>query len=55
MPQTEATVATGSLENQELMPQGKDLSLQPCRSSKSVPNRRKEQENGRQHGLGKLS
>jgi hypothetical protein len=50
-----ATVATGPLENQELMAQGKDLGLQFCASSKPVPNRRKEQQNGCEHGLSNLS
>jgi hypothetical protein len=43
------------LENQELMPQGKNLSVQRRAGSKSLPNRRKEQENDREHGLSKLS
>jgi hypothetical protein len=43
------------LENQELMPQGKNLSVQRCAGSKSLPNRRKERENDREHGLSKLS
>jgi hypothetical protein len=42
--QTKATTTTGSLENQELMPQGKNLSVQRCAGSKSLPNRRKERE-----------
>jgi hypothetical protein len=50
-----ATVATGPLENQELMAQGKDLGLQFCASSKPVPNRRKEQENDCEHDLTNLS
>ena len=53
--QTEAMTTTGSLENQELMPQGKNLSVQRCAGSKSLPNRRKERENDREHGLSKLS
>jgi hypothetical protein len=44
----------GSLENQELMPQGKNLSVQRCASSKSLSNRRKERENDCQHGIGNL-
>src|SRR5271169_1652748 len=54
-PQTEASVATGSLENRELMPQGKILGLQRCRGPKSLPNQGKEQENGCEHGLTNLS
>jgi hypothetical protein len=54
-PQTEAMNTSGSLENQELMPQGKNLSVQRCADSKSLPNRRKERENDREHGLSKLS
>jgi hypothetical protein len=50
-----AMTTTRSLENQELMPQGKNLSVQRCAGSKSLPNRRKEQENDREHGLSKLS
>jgi hypothetical protein len=45
----------GSLENQELMSQGKNLSVQRCASPKSLPNRRKERENDREHGVSKLS
>jgi len=45
----------GSLENQKLMPQGKNLGLQRYAGSKSLTNRRKQQENGREHGLSKLS
>jgi hypothetical protein len=37
------------------MPQGKNLSVQRCADSKSLPNRRKERENDREHGLSKLS
>jgi hypothetical protein len=47
--------AIGSLEDHELMPQGKNLALQCYASSKSLTNRRKEQENSREHGLNKLS
>src|ERR1700685_2342175 len=36
-PQTAAMTTTGSSENQELMPQGKNLSLQRCAGSKSLP------------------
>src|ERR1700676_4534214 len=53
--QTKAMTTTGSLENQELMPRGKNLSVQRCAGSKSLPNRRKERENDRDHGLSKLS
>jgi hypothetical protein len=53
--QTEAITTTGSLENQELMPQGENLSVQRCAGSKCLPNRRKERENDREHGLSKLS
>jgi hypothetical protein len=45
----------GSLENQELMSQGKNLSVQRCAGPKSLPNRRKERENDREHGVSKLS
>src|ERR1700676_3802802 len=53
--QIKAMPTTGSLENQELMPQGKNLSVQRCAGSESLPNRRKERENDRDHGLSKLS
>jgi hypothetical protein len=46
---------TGSLENQELIPQGKKLSVQRCAGSKSLPNRRKGKENDREDGMSKLS
>jgi len=42
-------------DNQELMPEGKDLCLERGPSSKALPNRRKERENDREHGLSKLS
>jgi hypothetical protein len=45
----------GSLENQELMSQGKNLSVQCCAGPKSLPNRRKERANDREHGVSKLS
>jgi hypothetical protein len=45
----------GSLENQELMSQGKNLSVQRCAGPKSLPNRRKERANDREHGVSKLS
>jgi hypothetical protein len=45
----------GSLENQELMSQGKNLSVQRCAGPESLPNRRKERANDREHGLSKLS
>jgi hypothetical protein len=48
------TVAAGSLQNQELMPKSKDLSLQRYLSSKALPNERKRRENDRAHGPGKL-
>src|ERR1700675_3247405 len=53
--QTVAMTTTGSLENQELMPQGKHLSVQRCAGSKSLPNRRKERENDCEDSLSKLS
>jgi hypothetical protein len=40
--QTVAIATTGFLENQELMPQGKNLSVRRYAGSKSLPNRRKE-------------
>jgi hypothetical protein len=45
----------GSLEYQELMSQGKNLSLQCCPRSESLANRGKEQESCRDHGLSNLS
>jgi ribosomal protein S10 len=45
----------GSLENQELVSQGKNLSVQRCAGPKSLPNRRKERANDREHGVSKLS
>src|ERR1700730_4158122 len=54
-PQKETMAAIGSLENQKLMPQSKNLGLQCYAGSKSLTNRRKQQENGREHGLSKLS
>jgi hypothetical protein len=45
----------GSLESQELMSQGKNLGVQCYAGSKSLPNRRKKQENGHVYGLSKLS
>jgi len=54
-PQKETMAVIGSLENQKLMPQGKNLGLQCYAGSKSLTNRRKQQENGREHGLSKLS
>src|SRR4029077_8448021 len=53
--QTQPMVTIATLKNQEMMPQGKNLSLQRCARSKSSSNRREEQEHGRQHGLSKLS
>src|ERR1022692_4820396 len=53
--QTEAMTTAGSLENQELMSQGKNLSVQRCAGPKSLPNRRKERENDREHGISNLS
>jgi hypothetical protein len=37
------------------MPEGENLSVQRCAGSKSLPNRRKERENDREHGMRKLS
>src|ERR1017187_3254695 len=45
----------GSLENQELMSQGKNLSVQRCAGPKSLPNLRKKRENDREHGISNLS
>src|ERR1019366_6934401 len=49
--QTEAMTTAGSQENQELMSQGKNLSVQRCAGPKSLPNRRKERANDREHGV----
>jgi hypothetical protein len=54
-PPTQPMVTIATLKNQELMPQGQNLNLQCYAGSKSLTNRRKEQEHGRQHGLSKLS
>src|ERR1039458_4780858 len=43
-PRPRSTTTTVSLENQELMPQSKNLSMQRCEGSKSFPNRRKKRE-----------
>src|ERR1022692_890287 len=45
----------GSLENQELMSQGKNLSVQRCAGPKSLPNLRKKRENDREHGISNRS
>ena len=37
------------------MSQGKNLSVQRCAGPESLPNRRKERANDREHGLSKLS
>jgi hypothetical protein len=37
------------------MPQGENLSVQRCAGSKSLPNRRKERANDREHGVSTLS
>jgi hypothetical protein len=43
------------LEDQELVPQGENLSMQRCATSKSLANRRKERENDSEHGMSTLS
>jgi len=44
----------GALEHQELMSEGKDLRLQRCSSLKSLPSRRNQRENDREHVAEKL-
>jgi hypothetical protein len=44
----------GALEQQELMSKGKNPSLQRCSRLKSLPSRRKERENDREHVAEKL-
>jgi hypothetical protein len=44
----------GALEDQELMSEGKNLSLQRCSSLKGLPSRRKQRENDREHVAEKL-
>jgi hypothetical protein len=44
----------GALEYQELMSEGKNLSLQRCTSLKDLPSRRKQRENDHEHVAEKL-
>ena len=44
----------GALEDQELMSEGKNLSLQRCTSLKGLPSRRKQRENDHKHVAEKL-
>ena len=44
----------GALEHQELMSEGKNLSLQRCSSLKGLPSRRKQRQNDREHVAEKL-
>jgi hypothetical protein len=44
----------GALEDQELISEGKNLSLQRCASSKGLPSRRKQRENDREYVTEKL-
>ena len=44
----------GALEDQELMSEGKNLSLQGCSSLKRLASRRKQRENDRHHVAEKL-
>jgi hypothetical protein len=44
----------GALEDQELMAEGKNLSLQRCASLKGLPSRRKQREDDREHVAEKL-
>ena len=44
----------GALEHQELMSEGKNLSLQRCASLKGLPSRGKQLENDRHHVAEKL-
>jgi hypothetical protein len=43
-----------ALEDQELMSEGKNLSLQRCSRLKGLPSRRKQRENDREHVTEKL-
>jgi hypothetical protein len=44
----------GALEDQELVSEGKNLSLQRCASLKGLPSRRKQREDDREHVAEKL-
>jgi hypothetical protein len=44
----------GALEDQELMSEGHNLSLQHCASLKGLPSRRKQREDDREHVAEKL-
>ena len=46
--------AAGALEDQELMLEGKNISLERCTSSKGVPSRRKQRGDNREHVAEKL-
>jgi hypothetical protein len=52
--QAQPMATPGALEDQELMPEGKNLSLQRCSSLKGLPSRRKQRENDREHVVEKL-
>jgi hypothetical protein len=47
-------ISAGALEDQELVPEGNNLGLQRCPSSKELPNRREQREDGCEHGIGNL-
>jgi hypothetical protein len=47
-------ISVSALEDQELVPEGNDLGLQRCPSSKELPNRREQREDDREHGIGNL-
>src|ERR1700730_9329057 len=52
--QAQPMATAGALEHQELMSEGKNLSLQRCASLKGLPSRRKQRENDRDHVAEKL-
>jgi len=52
--QAQPMVTAGALEQQELMSEGKNLSLQRSSSLKGLPSRRKQRENDREHVAEKL-
>ncbi len=52
--QAQPMATAGALEDQELMSEGKNLSLQRCSSLKGLASRRKQRENDREHVAEKL-
>src|SRR6266853_502560 len=52
--QAQPMATAGALEDQEVMSEGKNLSLQRCSSLKGLASRRKQRENDREHVAEKL-